>query len=86
LEVSFLGQPLASGQYIMLECVIEEDALLVRHGSKARRKEGRSWGPYIPFKAPLSSTTELSQVFNTWIFEGPFSKLRQRVSRDFKDL
>lgn len=39
LEDSYHSQPLASGQCIMLECVIEEDALLMRHGARPEGKK-----------------------------------------------
>lgn len=63
LEDSYHSQPLASGQCIVLECVIEEDALLMRLGTKPEeKKELESLYPLQGL--PLSNTTELNQVFN----------------------
>lgn len=63
LENTYHSQPLASGQCIMLEGMIEEDALLMRHGTRPEeKKELESLYPLQGLS--LSNTTELNQVFN----------------------
>lgn len=64
LEDSYHSQPLASGQCIILECVIEEDALLMKHGTRPGEKK-EELESLCPLQGlPLSNTTELNQVFN----------------------